>query len=165
MLHQAGTVVYVRGVAETGEKDSAIRVSFKVKKTGKTSKFTFASKVKVVSPKPAVAEISGAVQKETKKVAVKFSTAVESVKAADVTIKRVDGNVVIPVKSVSLDADKTGATIETYTDMKDGKEYTVAYTAADEAKTQSSAKVTVFFASLFCIKLQKVFVGCCTYIL
>ena len=23
----------------------------------------------------------------------------------------------------------------------------------------------VFFASLFCIKLQKVFVGCCTYIL
>ena len=23
----------------------------------------------------------------------------------------------------------------------------------------------LFFASLFCIKLQKVFVGCCTYIL
>ena len=29
----------------------------------------------------------------------------------------------------------------------------------------SDMKVAVFFASLFCINLQKVFVGCCTYIL
>ena len=147
-VSKTGTVVYVRGVAETGEKDSAIRVSFKVKKNGKTSKSTFASKIKVVSPKPAVAELTEAVQKETKKVAVKFSTAVESVKAADVTIKRVDGNVVIPVKSVSLDTDKTGATIETYTDMKDGKEYKVTYTATDEAKTVSEKNFTATDAKI-----------------
>ena len=147
-VNKKGTVVYVRGVAETGEKDSAIRVSFKVKKTGKISKFTFASKIKVVSPKPAVAELTEAVQKETKKVAVKFSTAVDSVKPADVTVKRVDGSVVIPVKGFVLDADKKGAMIETYTDMKDGKEYTVAYTAADEAKTVSEKNFTATDAKI-----------------
>ena len=134
----------MRGVTATEEKDSAIRVYFKVKKTGKTAKRQFTAKVKVVEAAPVVevAKITEATQKETKKVAVKFSTAVEAVKAADFTVTRVDGNVVIPVKAVSLDADKTGATIETYTDMKDGKEYTITYTAADEAKTVSSVNFT-----------------------
>lgn len=89
--------------------------------------------------KPAVATLTETTQKETKKVAVAFSTAVESVKTADFTIVRTDGNIAIPVKSVALDADKKAATIETYTDMKDGKEYKVTYTAADEAKTASDA--------------------------
>lgn len=130
----------MRGVAATGEKDSAIRVSFKAKKTGKTSKFTFAAKVKVVEAAPVVevAKITEATQKETKKVAVKFSTAVESVKPTDFTITKVDGSIVIPLKGAVIDADKTGAMIETYTDMKDGKEYTITYTAADEAKTVST---------------------------
>ena len=30
---------------------------------------------------------------------------------------------------------------------------------------RKALKTGVFFASFFCIKLQKVFVGCCTYIL
>ncbi len=133
------SVVYVRGVTATEEKDSAIRVYFKVKKTGKTAKRQFAAKVKVVEAAPVVevAKITEVVQKETKKVAVKFSTAVESVKPADFTITRVDGSVVIPVKGAVIDADKTGATIETYVDMNGEKEYKVSYTAADEAKTVS----------------------------
>ena len=95
----------------------------------------------VVKAKPApveeVAKITAATQKETKKVAVTFSKAVDAVKTADFTIVRVDGNVAIPVKAAKLDDDKKAATIETYTDMKDGKEYKVTYTAADEAKTVS----------------------------
>ncbi|MCI5934770.1 MAG: hypothetical protein MRZ65_04560, partial [Lachnospiraceae bacterium] len=47
-VNKKGTVVYVRGMAATGEKDSAIRVYFKVKKTGKTAKRQFTAKVKVV---------------------------------------------------------------------------------------------------------------------
>ena len=136
-VSKKGTVVYVRGVAETGEKDSAIRVFFKVKKNGKDSKRTFVSKVKVVTPVEEVAKITEATQKESKKVAVTFSKAVDAVKPADFTIVRVDGNIVIPVKAVKLADDKKSATIETYTDMKDGKEYKVSYTAADEAKTVS----------------------------
>ena len=138
-VNKKGTVVYVRGMAATGEKDSAIRVYFKVKKTGKTAKRQFTAKVKVVEATPVVevAKITEVVQKETKKVAVKFSTAVESVKPADFTITRVDGSVAIPVKGAVIDADKTGATIETYVDMNGEKEYKVSYTAADEAKTVS----------------------------
>ncbi|MDY3818538.1 MAG: hypothetical protein SO019_05740 [Lachnospiraceae bacterium] len=143
-VNKKGTVVYVRGMAATGEKDSAIRVYFKVKKTGKTAKRQFTAKVKVVEATPVVevAKITEATQKETKKVAVKFSTAVESVKPTDFTITKVDGSVVIPVKGAVIDADKTGAMIETYTDMKDGKEYTITYTAADEAKTVSTVNFT-----------------------
>ena len=141
-VNKKGTVVYVRGVAETGEKDSAIRVSFKVKKTGKISKFTFASKVKVVSPKPAVAELTEVTQKESKKLAVTLSTAVEKVSASNFKIVRKSGSVVIPVKSAKLDDAKTGVTVETFADMKDGQEYIVTYTADDEAKTESSVTFT-----------------------
>ena len=142
-VSKAGTVVYVRGVAETGEKDSAIRVSFKVKKTGKTSKFTFASKIKVVSPKPANVKLTGATQKEATKIAVTFDNAAITPGAiSSFKVARTEGNIVVPVKSVSYDADKKGATLETYTGMTDAKEYTVTYTDADEAKTVSTATFT-----------------------
>ncbi len=140
-VNKKGTVVYVRGMAATGEKDSAIRVYFKVKKTGKTAKRQFTAKVKVVAPKPAVAEITEAVQKETNKIAVKFSAAVDA-KTTDIAIVREEGTITIPVKSVVLDADKLGASIVTYTDMKDAKVYNVTYTAADEAKTKSTVSFT-----------------------
>ena len=42
---------------------------------------------------------------------------------------------------------------------KSGK--VIKVVSSEEEKTT----LTVFFASLFCIKLQKVFVGCCTCIL
>ena len=132
---KASTVVYVRGVAATGEKDSAIRVSFKAKKTGKTSKFTFAAKVKVVEATPVVevAKITEVVQKESKKLAATLSTTVDKVDASNFKIVRDNGSVVIPVKSAKPDDAKTGVTIETFADMKDGQAYTVTYTAADEA--------------------------------
>ena len=142
-VNKKGTVVYVRGVAETGEKDSAIRVSFKVKKTGKISKFTFASKVKVVSPKPANVKLTGATQKEATKIAVTFDNAAITPGAiSSFKVARTEGNIVVPVKAVVYDADKKGATLETYVGMTDAKEYTVTYTDADEAKTVSTATFT-----------------------
>ena len=35
----------------------------------------------------------------------------------------------------------------------------------EDSQGPESLQHKMFFASLFCIKLQKVFVGCCTYIL
>ena len=138
-----GTVVYVRGVTATEEKDSAIRVYFKVKKTGKTAKRQFTAKVKVVAPKPAVAELTEVTQKEARKFAVTLSTAVEKVDASDFSVVRKADNAVIPIKSAISDDAKTGVTIETFVDLADGKEYTFTYTAKDEAKTASSKDLTV----------------------
>lgn len=153
-----GTVVYVRGVAATGEKDSAIRVSFKAKKTGKTSKFTFAAKVKVVekeAPKPTCVKLIGAAQKEAKKIAVTFDNAAVTPGAVSAfKVVRTEGNVVIPVKAVSYDADKTGATIELYNGVTDAKEYTVTYTDTDEAKTESTATFTATDNKIADIKLN-----------
>ncbi len=155
-VNKAGTVVYVRGVAETGEKDSAIRVSFKVKKTGKTSKFTFASKVKVVSPKPAAVKLTGAAQKETTKIAVTFDNAAVTPGAVSAfKVVRTEGNVVIPIKTVTYDADKKGATLELYNGVTDAKAYSVTYTDADEAKTESTATFTATDNKVADIQLNK----------
>lgn len=131
-VNKKGTVVYVRGVAETGEKDSAIRVSFKVKKTGKISKFTFASKVKVVTkeaPEEALA-IASVVQKKASAIEVTFNKELEAVKNAEFAVTRADG-VVRTVKSATPSTtDKKVVTVEVYESLTDGKDYTVKYTPA-----------------------------------
>ena len=110
---KASTVVYVRGVAATGEKDSAIRVSFKAKKTGKTSKFTFAAKVKVVeaeAPVEALA-IDAIAQKKASVVELTFNKELEAVKNAEFAVTRADG-VVRTVKSATLSTtDKKVVTV------------------------------------------------------
>lgn len=142
--NKASTVVTVRGLVATEEnKPAAIKVSFTAKKTGKTSKYTFASKVTVVAPKPAVAELTEVTQKEAAKFAATLSVAVDSVDTKDFSIVRTADNAVIPVKSVALDDAKTGVTIETFMGLTDEKEYAFTYTAKDEAKTASTAKITV----------------------
>lgn len=145
--NKAGTVVTVRGLVATEEnKPAAIKVSFTAKKTGKTSKYTFASKVTVVAkeePKVTTVKLAGATQKEATKIAVTFDNAAITPGAISAfKVVRNEGNVVIPVKSVSYDADKKGATIELYNGVTDAKEYTVTYTDADEAKTESTATFT-----------------------
>ena len=73
-----------------------------------------------------------------------MSKALDTVAAADFSMVRDDDNQVITIKSATLDAnDKTQVKLVVYTSLTDAKTYTVTYTAADEAKTQSSAKVTV----------------------
>ena len=59
---KSSTVVTIRGMKATEEgKPASVKVSFKVKKTGKASKYSYVSKVNVVDEKQAVSELSGGV--------------------------------------------------------------------------------------------------------
>lgn len=89
-------------------------------------------------------KISAVKQNTFTEFTVTMSKALETVAAADFSMVRDDDNQVITVKSATLDdKDKTQVKLVVYTSLTDAKTYTVTYTAADEAKTQSSAKVTV----------------------
>ena len=90
------------------------------------------------------AKISSVKQNTFTEFTVTMSKALDTVTAADFSMVRDDDNQVITVKSATLDAkDKTQIKLAVYTSLTDAKTYTITYTAADEAKTQSSAKVTV----------------------
>ena len=100
--------------------------------------------VKADAPVDTVAKISDVKQKTFTNFEVTMSKALETVTASDFTMVRDNDNQVITVKSASLDAtDKTKVNLTVYTSLTDAKTYTVTYTAADEAKTQSSKQVTV----------------------
>ena len=65
----------------------------------------------------------------------------KSIKSSDVTIKTPD-NVVLPVKSVSVDSkDATQVTLTTFTDMKDSKEYSVTLDGVTKTFVATDAKV------------------------
>jgi hypothetical protein len=73
-----------------------------------------------------------------------MSQALETAAASDFTMVRDSDNQNIQVKSAVLDStDKTKVTLTVYNSLTDAKTYTVTYTASDEAKTQSTAQVTV----------------------
>ena len=64
-------------------------------------------------------------QNKTNELVATIDGATKNIKASEVTIKTPD-NVVLPVKSVSVDdKDATKVTLATFSEMKDGKEYTV----------------------------------------
>ena len=64
-------------------------------------------------------------QNKTNELVATIDGATKNIKASEVTIKTPD-NVVLPVKSVSVDSkDATKVTLTTFSDMNDGKEYTV----------------------------------------
>ena len=64
-------------------------------------------------------------QNKTNELVATIDGATKNIKASEVTIKTPD-NVVLPVKSVSVDdKDATKVTLTTFSEMKDGKEYTV----------------------------------------
>lgn len=88
---------------------------------------------------------------------VTMSKALETVATSDFSMVRDDDNQVITVKNASLDAtDKTKVKLTVYTSLTDAKTYTVTYTAADEAKTQSSAKVTVTDGTVAAVNITPV---------
>ncbi len=130
----------MRGVTATEEKDSAIRVYFKVKKTGKTAKRQFTAKVKVVAPKPAVTELIGVTQTKANTFELTFSQEVQTPGAIVITKDENQSN--IDVKSVTpVKTDATKLTVETFVGLTDGKEYTFKYTTSTEDKTVSSQKL------------------------
>lgn len=122
--------VKVTGVAEG---KTTLRADFKSYKTKKTT--TVKVPVTVV---PNETTIKSVAQTTTKKLAATFSADVTDIKAGDLAIVRDSDSVVVAIKSVTVDsADKTKATIETYTDMADGKTYTVTF--KEKSKAQFTA--------------------------
>jgi hypothetical protein len=84
-VNTAGTVVTIRGLKATPEgKKAAAKVSFTVKKTGKTSKYTYTSKVTVTEEKAALtAEVTG-----VKTIVATLSKAPADASAVKVAVKK-----------------------------------------------------------------------------
>ena len=131
--NKAGTVVTVRGVTATEEgKPAAIKVSFTAKKTGKASKYSFASKVTVVDKEPVVEAlaISSVAQKKASAIEVTFNKEMTEVKPSEFSVVRAD-DVVRTVKSATISAtDKKVVTVEVYESLTDAKDYKVTYKPA-----------------------------------
>ena len=81
----SSTVVTIRGLKATEEgKPASVKVSFKVKKTGKASKYSYVSKVNVIEDKLTMtAEATG-----VKTITVNFNKAIEDVSKVKVTVKK-----------------------------------------------------------------------------
>ena len=144
-VSKTGTVVYVRGVAETGEKDSAIRVSFKVKKTGKTSKFTFASKVKVVAKKVAEETLALSEVKQTASNAIVLSfnkDASKDVTKENLVIKTADDKATqLNIKSVETVSGTEGKQLKVtiYGSLTNNQKYNI--TSGETIKGEFTATV------------------------
>ena len=102
--------------------------------------------VKAVAPVTPVDEttkLSTVTQKAGNTFEVTLNKAVSSAAISDFSIVRDESNAIVAVNTAKLDAkDATKVTLTTYESLTDGKSYTVTYTAADEAKTQSSLQFT-----------------------
>ena len=102
--------------------------------------------VKAVAPVTPVDEttkLSTVTQKAGNTFEVTLNKAVSSAAISDFSIVRDESNAIVAVNTAKLDAkDATKVTLTTYESLTDGKSYTVTYTAADEAKTQSSVQFT-----------------------
>ena len=144
-VNKKGTVVYVRGVAETGEKDSAIRVSFKVKKTGKISKFTFASKVKVVAKEVAEETLALSEVKQTASNAIVLSfnkDASKDVTKENLVIKTADDKATqLNIKSVETISGSEGKQLKVtiYGSLTNNQKYNI--TSGETIKGEFTATV------------------------
>lgn len=84
-MSNSSTVVTIRGMKVTEEgKPASVKVSFKVKKTGKASKYTYASKVNVIEDKYTMTAEATAV----KEITLTFNKAVEDTTAAKIVVKK-----------------------------------------------------------------------------
>ncbi|MSS64486.1 Ig-like domain-containing protein [Velocimicrobium porci] len=128
-------------VAKVSQKGSVLAV--KAGKTTITATFSmngeeYATLTKDVTVEAVETAIQAVAQNTTTKLTATFVGETKDVKASEFKIVNAN-NVVVPVKSATVDTtDKTKVVLETYVEMKDGKEYTVTYTG----KVESSAKFT-----------------------
>lgn len=69
--------------------------------------------------------------------------ATKDIKAADITVKNTENNVIVPVKSVSVDSkDATKVTFTTFAGLTDGKTYDVTLDGTTKQVVVSDGKVT-----------------------
>ena len=132
-------------MAATGEKDSAIRVSFKAKKTGKTSKFTFAAKVKVVAKEVVEEALALSEVKQTASNAIVLSfnkDASKDVTKENLVIKTADDKATqLNLKSVETVAGSEGKQLKVtiYGSLTNDQKY--AITSGETIKGEFTATV------------------------
>ena len=109
----SSTVVTIRGMKATEEgKPASVKVSFKVKKTGKASKYSYTSKVVVTAEKPVTnnaTKISSASVTAADVIEVKFDGVITSASAAAITLTRAGSATKV---TAALSADATSVTLK-----------------------------------------------------
>ena len=131
--NKAGTVVAITGKTATSEgKPASVKVSFKAKKTGKTSKYSYVSKVTVTEDKLTMT----AAATKVKKLTVTFNKAVDTT-TTKLAVKK--GAATPTITSTTFAADAKSAEIVMGTKLTEGV-YTVEATVGEEKLT---ADVTV----------------------
>ena len=127
-VNKAGTVVTIRGLKATDEgKPASVKVSFSVKKTGKTSKYSYVSKVNVIEDKLTMT----AEATKVKQITVTFNKEVDTI-AAKITVKK--GTATPTVSEVKFDETKKVATLAMAGKLTKGT-YTVTAVVGDETLT------------------------------
>ena len=130
----SSTVVTIRGLKATEEgKPASVKVSFKVKKTGKASKYSYVSKVNVVEDKLTMT----AAATKAKKITVTFNKAVDTTKAVIAVTK---GAAKPTVTSTTFAADAKSAEIVMGTKLTEGT-YTVTVTGLTDTALTSDITV------------------------
>ena len=126
--NKAGTVVAITGKTATPEgKKASVKVSFKAKKTGKTSKYSYVSKVTVAEDKLTMtAEAKG-----VKKIAVNFNKTVDTT-TTKLVVKK--GAATPTIASTTFAADAKSVEIVMGTKLTAGT-YTVEATVGEEKLT------------------------------
>lgn len=130
--------IKVTGLKATKGKN--VVITFKNNKTGKKTTVTTKVVVKAVDTATKIASVK---QKTATSFEVTLSKAVTSASTADFSVVRDASNAIVAINTAKVDEkDGTKVTLTTYESLTDGKDYTFTYTAADEAKTQSTFKLT-----------------------
>ena len=129
--------VAIKGQKATIEgKPSAVKVTFKVKKTGKTAKFSYTSKVAVIGEQKPAFGISSVTPEKVNVLKVAFAAPVDITKT---TLAVTKDSAAVESKA-EFAADGTSATITTTAKMTKGT-YTVTVTGlADTALTSGALR-------------------------
>lgn len=139
-VNKAGTVVTVRGKIATEEnKPAAIKVSFKAKKTGKTSKYTFTSKVTVVAeeePKTDAFEMTSLKATSANVLTATFANAVASEGAVKIKVTKAGSTTEI-TGTTKWSEDLTSVAFTASAKFTTGTYEMTATDAADSTKTTS----------------------------
>ena len=85
--------------------------------------------------------LKSATQKKAAQIEATFVGDTSKLDKKDIIITNTSNNVVYPVKAISVAADKTTVTIDTFSDMNDAKEYSVKYDGAEAKFTATDGTV------------------------
>ena len=137
---KASTVVAITGKTATPEgKTASVKVSFKAKKTGKTSKYSYVSKVSVIEDKITMTAAATAV----KEITLTFNKAVKDTAAAKITVKKANSAPTFTVKwaedaktaTLAMDSKLTKGTYDITVSGVEKEDLTASVTVEDQKLT------------------------------